>query len=156
MDVIIFVFGIISYLRGYKAWGIVGLLVISTNLCGFASNSSDFIHEHNMTDLALTLSLIFFVHERVKGKFIVDKNLTKVVYIYFSYLFLAMFIDYTINHTAIYDIIRTGKYWLFLLTAFTFSRLTYGQLKQVFRIIVIITLAQTIVYYVQYFTGIQL
>lgn len=156
MDFLIFVLSIVFYINSKRDIGIVGLLALITNYFGYGKNETNFLLRHNISDIGILLSVVFLLIENYQGKFNVDKRIKRVILMYISFLLVSALFDIIINKTSILDILKTGKSWICLLTIFSFSRLKHEEIRGVFRLLVTITFVQLLLYYIQYFTGVEI
>lgn len=155
MDLIIFIVILKLYFSKNKPLAIIGFLSLITSYFGYGQNATDFVFHHNISDLGLFFVIIVFAIESYK-KNVLDLKIKRVVVAFFIFLLIAAIIDVSFNNTAIVDVLKTGKSWLCLLTFFIFSKLTFEELVKVFRYIIYITFIQIVLYYFQYFTGLNI
>lgn len=156
MDIIVLVVALVWYFSGNKPLAIVAFLALITSYFGYGTNESSFLFKHNISDVGILFSLIIFWYEAQKGSWEVDPKLKTAILVFFLFLLISATIDFFSNNTSFIDIIKTGKSWLALLTFFSFSRLTVPEISKVIKLVVLITIVQTGLYYVQYFSGIKL
>ena len=155
MDILIFILILRFYFSNNKPLAIFGFLALTTSYFGYGNNETNFLFTHNISDTGLLFSLIiFFVELR---NFKIDRNKIKRTILFFLFfLVFAAILDIIVNNTTIIDVLKTGKSWLALLTFFTFSRLNKVEIFKIFKFIILITVIQAVLYYLQYFSNIEI
>lgn len=156
MDILIFILSIVFYLNRQKHFTLIGLLLLTTSYFGYGKNQATFPFIHNISDFGILLSVFLYftrIHE-VKKKS--NTNEIKLFVLFGCFLIISSLFDVFVNKTSIIDIVKTNKSWLVLLNLFSFRNLEYKTIHKTIRLVILITIFQTLIYYIQYFSGIKI
>lgn len=144
-------------LRGEYAWGLFGIILLTTNYLGAGAGLSTFIISHNVSDagLLLYLALILRILIKTNGK-LTTGPFDKYLIAFYLFLLLSILVDILVNGTDLVSVIKTSRHWIFLTCFWIFYYIPKKEIRKLLEYLLIVTLLITIISLTEYSFGIEI
>jgi hypothetical protein len=143
-------------INGSKVYPVIGFIALLTNYfsLGAAHDTLLFKHDIQYSGVILIIGLYLFDIYRTKSFSFVSNRMRNRILVFFSFIILTGVFDVLYNGTSVADVFLVTKSWIYILSFFVLSKLSFEELNKIVQIICVITIIHTFIYYFQYATGI--
>ncbi|MEL7587603.1 MAG: O-antigen ligase family protein [Prolixibacteraceae bacterium] len=147
MDIAIFIFALVQFVRKKYHWVFVSIFILVSNWLeiwfGINAYDSSFPFSHKTTDTGLILFLIIFGFSIIKFGFY-KASIQKVIIYFYIFLLLNGIID-IIDNVQVGDIIRYCRGWVYLSVIWIDPKIYVQSIDKMLRILLFVILGTTII-----------
>ena len=157
MELIIFAFALVMFYYKKFHWVLVSIFIFASSYLeinyGSDITTSQFIFRHQLADTGIILYVLFFYYSAKKyGLNINSDLLSKIILIFFGFLFTNGIID-IINNVSAVDVIKYMRLWIYLSIIWIKPEAYSPYIDKMLRILVVIIFVLTVLIIFQNITG---